>query len=106
MNNEKQHIEKCRQQIEAKVGWGPGTGWQNQDFEALSARIYKETKVSLSVSTLKRLWGKIRYEGTPNIGTLNALAQFVGYENWRAFASNGFAQPSNGAAATNGVATK
>ena len=106
MDNEKQHIEKCRQQIEEKVGWGPGTGWQNQDFEALSARIYKETKVSLSVSTLKRLWGKIRYEGTPNIGTLNALAQFAGYESWRAFTSNGFTQPSNGAATTNGVATK
>ncbi|AYB29957.1 hypothetical protein [Chryseolinea soli] len=106
MDNEKQQIEKCRQRIEEKVGWGPGTEWQNQDFEALSARIYKETKVSLSVSTLKRLWGKIRYEGTPNIGTLNALAQFVGYENWRAFTSNGFTPPSNGTATINGVATK
>ena len=112
MDKEKQHLEKCRQRIEEKVGWGSGAAWQNQDFEALSARIYKETKVSLSVSTLKRLWGKIRYEGTPNIGTLNALAQFAGYENWRAFTSNGFTQPLNGAAmtnrvaATNGTATK
>lgn len=106
MDNEKQHLDKCRQRIEEKVGWGPGADWQNQDFEALSARIYKETKVSLSVSTLKRLWGKIRYDGTPNMGTLNALAQFVGYENWRAFTMNGFAPPSNGAATTNGVATK
>jgi hypothetical protein len=89
MHNEKEHIEKCRQQIEEKVGWGHGAAWQNQDFEALSARIFKDTKVSLSVSTLKRLWGKIRYEGSPNIATLNALAQFVGYENWRAFTANG-----------------
>jgi hypothetical protein len=106
MDNEKQHLDKCRQRIEEKVGWGPGAEWQNQDFEALSARIYKETKVSLSVSTLKRLWGKIRYEGTPNMGTLNALAQFAGYENWRAFTANGFAKPSNGAATLNGVAAK
>ncbi|MCW5910420.1 MAG: hypothetical protein KIT62_05070 [Cyclobacteriaceae bacterium] len=97
MENEKDFIEKCRQQIEEKLGWGPGTAWQNHDFEALSERIFKETKVSLSVSTLKRLWGKVRYEGTPNIATLNALAQFIGYENWRAFTSNGFTQPSNGA---------
>jgi hypothetical protein len=97
MDNEKLYIEKCLQRIEEKVGWGPGTGWQNQDFEALSERIFKETKVSLSVSTLKRLWGKIRYEGTPNVATLNTLAQFAGYENWRAFISNGFPQSSNGA---------
>jgi hypothetical protein len=94
MENERQHIEECRQRIEAKVGWGPGSEWQNQDFEALSERIFKETKVSLSVSTLKRVWGKVRYEGSPNIATLNALAQFAGYENWRAFTSNGFATPS------------
>src|SRR5688572_10744344 len=97
MDNEKLYIEKCLQRIEEKVGWGPGTAWQNQDFEALSERIFKETKVSLSVSTLKRLWGKIRYEGTPNVATLNTLAQFAGYENWRAFISNGFNQSSNGA---------
>lgn len=89
MENEKRFLEECRQRIETKVGWGPGSAWQNQDFEALSDRIFKETKVSLSVSTLKRVWGKVRYEGTPNIATLNALAQFAGYENWRAFTSNG-----------------
>jgi len=107
MDNEKQHLEKCRQKIEEKVGWGPGTEWQNHDFEVLSDRILKETKVSLSVSTLKRLWGKIRYEGTPNIATLNTLAQFVGYENWRAFTANGFNHPINGTPAKeNGAAMK
>ena len=89
MDKEKQYLESCRQQIEEKVGWGPGNEWQNQDFEALSKRIFKETKVSLSVSTLKRVWGKVRYEGSPTTATLNALAQFVGYEDWRTFTSNG-----------------
>jgi len=96
MDKEKQHIDKCLQQIEGKIGWGPGTEWQNHDFEELSKRIFLQTKVSLSVSTLKRLWGKIRYEGTPNIATLNTLAQFIGYENWRAFTANGVTQISNG----------
>ena len=58
MDKEKHHLETCRQRIEEKVGWGPGNEWQNQDFEALSKRIFKETKVSLSVSTLKRVWEK------------------------------------------------
>jgi hypothetical protein len=96
MDKEKNYLEICRQRIEEKVGWGPGNEWQNQDFEALSKRILKETKVSLSVSTLKRVWGKVRYEGNPTTATLNALAQFVGYEDWRAFASNGHPTPSNG----------
>jgi hypothetical protein len=87
MSNEKRYLEKCRLLVEEKVGWGDSTQWQNQDFEALSERIYNETKVTLSVSTLKRIWGKVKYEGSPNLATLNALAQFVGYENWRAFTS-------------------
>jgi hypothetical protein len=96
MDKEKHYLETCRQRIEDKVGWGPGNEWQNQDFEALSRRIFKETKVSLSVSTLKRVWGKVRYEGNPNTATLNALAQFVGYEDWRTFTSNGQPKQANG----------
>jgi hypothetical protein len=99
MDKEKHYLESCRQRIEEKVGWGPGNEWQNQDFEALSKRILKETKVSLSVSTLKRVWGKVRYEGSPTTATLNALAQFVGYEDWRTFTSNGKLMSSNGASA-------
>ena len=106
MDKEKQHIDKCLQQIEEKIGWGPGAEWQNQDFEELSKRIFHETKVSLSVSTLKRLWGKIRYEGSPNLATLNTLAQFVGYENWRAFTANGFHPVSNSTAAENSTVLK
>jgi hypothetical protein len=94
MDKEKQFLESCRQRIEEKVGWGPGSEWQNQDFEALSKRIFKDTKVSLSVSTLKRVWGKIRYDGNQTTATLNALAQFVGYEDWRTFTSNGKHTPS------------
>src|SRR5689334_21914215 len=97
MDNEKQQIEKCLRLMEEKLGWGSGSAWQNQEFEALSKAIFKETNVSLSVSTLKRLWGKIRYEGTPNIATLNALAQFVGYQNWRTFTANGNTPSPNGA---------
>ncbi|MBY0433117.1 MAG: hypothetical protein K2U26_03310 [Cyclobacteriaceae bacterium] len=85
MDSEREFIDKCLQQIENKLGWGPSSKWQNQDFEALGERILAETKVSLSASTLKRVWGKVRHEGSPTLATLNALAQFIGYENWRAF---------------------
>lgn len=90
MKNETFHIEKCRELIEEKLSWGNGNDWQNQDFENLSERIFEKTKISLSSSTLKRIWGKVNYNSSPNISTLNALAQFIDYENWRSFTSNGF----------------
>jgi hypothetical protein len=88
MNSEEEHLNRCRILIEQKLAWGNSGAWQNQDFEALSEKIFAATKVSLSSSTLKRLWGKVRYQSTPNLATLNTLAQFVGYENWRLFVAS------------------
>lgn len=87
MNKEAHSLKKCRTLIEEKLTWGCSERWQNQDFENLSERIFEETRIQLSTSTLKRLWGKIPYDSTPNLGTLNALAQFAGYDNWRVFSS-------------------
>ncbi len=87
MENNDFYIAQCKSQIEQKLSWGNSEQWQNQDFEALSEKIFEETKVSLSSSTLKRIWGKVRYESNPNLATLNTLAQFIGYENWRTFTS-------------------
>ncbi|MFN3851700.1 MAG: hypothetical protein ACK4NY_19845 [Spirosomataceae bacterium] len=83
MTEERIYIEKCKELIEAQLTWGSSTNWQNQDFEELSEQIFEKTKVSLSSSTLKRIWGKVKYDGSPNLATLNALAQFAGFENWR-----------------------
>jgi hypothetical protein len=87
MNKEVIPLKKCRELIEEKLTWGSSTRWQNQDFETLSERIFESTHTRLSTSTLKRLWGKIPYDSTPNLATLNALAQFIGHENWRAFSA-------------------
>jgi hypothetical protein len=76
---------KTKQLIEEKVSWGDSTDWANQDFIALSKRIQQETGAQISHVTLKRLWGKVRYKGLPQIYTLNTLVQFLGYENWRDF---------------------
>jgi hypothetical protein len=87
MQKELDHLSKCRDLIEQKLSWGKSEQWQNQDFENLSELILNETKVSLSSSTLKRIWGKVNYTSSPNLATLNVLAQFAGYENWRKFTS-------------------
>ena len=87
MNKEAIPLKKCRELIEEKLAWGSSERWQNQDFETLSERIFEATHTRLSNSTLKRIWGKIPYDSTPNLATLNALAQFIGHENWRAFSA-------------------
>lgn len=81
------HLAQCRMIIEEKLCWGESKTWQGQDFDKLSDRIFEETGVVLSSSTLKRVWGKVRYDSTPNMATLDALARFAGYESWRVFTS-------------------
>lgn len=78
-------LSKLKKLIEVKTGWGDSEDWLNQDFLSLSGKIQDETKVSLSHMTLKRIWGKVKYDSLPNTYTLNTLAQFAGFENWRDF---------------------
>ncbi len=51
----------------------------------LSEKIFEVTGVNLSQTTLKRIWGKVKYDSAPTVTTLNTLAQYVGFENWRDF---------------------
>src|SRR4051812_23401723 len=78
-------LEKCKTKIEDELDWGDSAQWNTKDYETLSIRIHDRTGVTLSVVTLKRLWGKIRYDSKPTPTTLNTLAQYLGYENWRSF---------------------
>jgi len=77
--------ETCKRLIEEKLGWGGSGQWTNQDFDLLSEKIYEVTGVALSQTTLKRIWGKVKYDSAPTVTTLNTLAKFVGFENWRDF---------------------
>jgi hypothetical protein len=84
MNNETS-LEQCKRLIETTLSWGEPASWSNEDFEDLSERIFQKTAVRLSVSTLKRIWGKVKYDHSPTTATLNALARFAGFAGWRDF---------------------
>jgi hypothetical protein len=88
-------IEQCKKLIETKLAWGESENWSNQDFEELSEDIKRVTSVNLSTTTLKRIWGKLKYESAPTNTTLNTLAQFVGYENWRSFRQTHISENNN-----------
>ena len=78
-------IEKLLNLIEKKLDWGESLTWQNRDFENLNQLILDETGVSLSASTLRRIWGKVEYKHLPSTTTLDTLAKFAGFESWRFF---------------------
>lgn len=71
--------------IEQQLDWGPAAEWQSRDFENLNVLILEKTKISLSASTLRRIWGRVEYNHLPSNTTLDTLARFAGYEGWRAF---------------------
>ncbi len=85
IKNEEELITLCKNLIEAELAWGSSANWTTQDFKELSQKIFDKTSITLSPTTLKRIWGKLKYESAPTLTTLNTLAQFLGFEHWRAF---------------------
>lgn len=55
------------------------------DFEFLVGVIWERMHVTISPTTLKRLWGYIEGADMTRRSTLNILSQFLGYEHWDAF---------------------
>jgi hypothetical protein len=84
-NTEQYHLSKVLERIEAIFDRGPAGKWTTYDFEKLSDAIFGRTQVRLSVTTLKRISGKLKYDSAPTLTTLNALAQFAGYADWKDF---------------------
>jgi hypothetical protein len=78
--------------IEQKLNWRSAEEWRNYEFMELSEKILDATSVNLSATTLKRIFGKLKYESLPSSATLNALAAFLGYASWMDFKSK---QPLN-----------
>ena len=87
MSTERELILLCRTRIEQILNWGDSSLWTNSDFELLSDKIFEKTTVRLSISTLKRIWGKVKNDNSPTAATLNALANFLDYASWRDFES-------------------
>src|SRR5688500_4775542 len=87
MKTDKEYLQLCRQLIEQKLGWTSLSEWRNYEFTELSDKIFEATDIQLSTTTLKRVFGKLKYESLPSSVTLNTLAQYLGFENWMQFKS-------------------
>jgi hypothetical protein len=83
--------------IEQQLDWGDSLTWQGKDFEILNELILEKTKVSLSASTLRRLWGRVEYNHLPSGTTLDTLSRFAGFDSWRAFTKQNKPVPADSA---------
>lgn len=84
------HIENAnlaalRNQLIAQLSWGDVSNWTQRDFIHLSQLIEEKTGEQLSVTTLKRLLGKVQYTGVPYVHTLDVVCAFMGYKSWLDF---------------------
>lgn len=55
------------------------------DFDLLSVAIKRKTGENLSPSTLKRIFGYVKYDTVPRTSTLSVLARYAGYSGWSDF---------------------
>lgn len=58
------------------------------DFDHLAASIYARLHETVSVSTLKRLYGYVRCDSTPRRAVLDVLSRYAGYTDWAALTSH------------------
>jgi hypothetical protein len=82
-----QNLDVCCQLIAEMIGEKKIAEWTNGDYINLSRMLARKTKIRLSESTLKRIFGKFKTSERyyPQKATRDALAQFVGYSDWEAF---------------------
>ena len=85
MEEKSDQLEFFRKEVEKKTNWGPYQNWQNRDFIYLSDLIHEKTNERISVSTLKRIFGKNASKTLPKVSTLNALANFLDFNDWKEF---------------------
>ena len=66
----------------SNLGYIPSTP---TEFNELSRMIKQKTGRSISLSSIKRIWGYVKYEGFPSVTTLNILAKYNEFQDWETF---------------------
>jgi len=78
------YIRLCKEQIEKRYFLVEENALVQRNLELLSQKIEEKTGVSISLSTLKRIW-KDDFKQRPQTATLNALAAILDYKDWQEF---------------------
>ena len=71
-------LEKIEEQLGRKM-------MTPKDFDFLAVQVFEKTRQSISVSTLKRVWGYVSSKGAASETTLDLLSKFAGYDSFFQF---------------------
>jgi ribosomal protein L9 len=88
--NDVHYINIIIRLIEKKLNWPKVIFWTDNNYKRLGQLVFKDTGISISPQTLKRLFGKVKYKEsyTPQPATKEALSMFVGFKDWDSFVSS------------------
>lgn len=82
-------LNKCKSEIINKYYGREKYALKHTDFLLLSEEIFQKSGISLSLSTLRRIFSG-NYNKLPKISTLNAFALYLGHENWKEYCKSNF----------------
>jgi hypothetical protein len=82
--SEEYYIKLCIRKIEESFSFLNSDGSSQRNLTVLSIRIKEKTGVSISLSTLKRIW-KGEFKQIPQKATLDALIAILEYKDWQDF---------------------
>jgi len=82
MEKNQEHIDALKRAVEENFGQAISAP---TDFSRLRDELTATLGESLSMSTLKRVWGYVMGYATVRENTLNTLARYVGCRDWKEF---------------------
>lgn len=80
-------LEKIEEQLGRKM-------MTPKDFDFLAVQVFEKTRQSISVSTLKRVWGYVSSKGSASETTLDLLSNFAGYDSFFQFCKQTIETPA------------
>lgn len=78
-------LKSLIQMTNDRLGFSPKTP---SELNHLSLSIKKKTGSTISLSSLKRIWGYVDYSSFPSPNTLNILSRFNDFDDWEDFLRN------------------
>jgi len=84
LSKERELVKLCMAELCKEAGFADSENMIQRDLEFLSESILAKTGVLISLSTIKRLFNE-EFSRLPQIATLNAIAMFLGYQNWQGY---------------------
>lgn len=79
---EQTDLARLKKEVETLMGRTMKTP---RDFDYLSCQILGYMGETISVSTLKRMWGYVKASSKPSLYNLDLLSHMVGYPDWVSF---------------------